>query len=124
MAAEKKQDGYSDFNENASSVWEFESEEQKKEMLEPITQTNCGKKLKLVRDLSGLSRRELASVIGISKSTVFRIETKKTLPTKDFMLRLGGLVAIGHARYRSTLKMSTYLILTSYSQAPTISARR
>jgi len=68
-------------------------------MLEPITQTNCGKKLKLVRYLSGLSRRELAAVIGVSESTVFRIETKKTLPTKDFMLRLGGLVAIGHARY-------------------------
>ncbi|MGA2677865.1 MAG: helix-turn-helix transcriptional regulator [Sedimentisphaerales bacterium] len=99
MTTKKKQDDYRDFKENASSVWEFESEEQKKEMLESITQPNCGKKLKLVRDLSGLSRRELATVIGVSESTVFRIETKKTLPTKDFMLRLGGLVAIGHARY-------------------------
>jgi DNA-binding XRE family transcriptional regulator len=99
MATEEKQDGYGDFNEDASSVWEFESPEQKKEMLEPITETNCGKKLKLVRNLSGLSRRGLAEVIGVSESTVFRIETEKTRPTKVFMLRLGGLVAIGHSRY-------------------------
>jgi len=104
MATETKQDGYSDFNKNTSSVWEFESEEQKKEMLEEITQENCGKKLKMVRDLTGISRRDLAATLGVSESTVFRIETKKTLPTKDFMLRLGGLCALGYARYSKMSK--------------------
>ena len=85
--------------ERIASVWEFESEQQKDEMLEAITQGNCGEKLRLVREVSGLSRRELAEVVGVAESTIYRLETKKTLPTTDFMLRLSGLVAIGHARF-------------------------
>ena len=85
--------------EQIASVWKFESEHQREEMLEAITQSNCGKKLKLVREVSGLSRRELAAVIGVSESTIYRLETTDTLPTTDFMLRLSGLVAIGHARF-------------------------
>jgi|MDTC01.2.fsa_nt_gb transcriptional regulator with XRE-family HTH domain len=82
-----------------SSVWEFEDEEQETAMLETITDENCGAKLKLVREVSGLSRRGLAEVIGVAESTIYRLETKKTLPSPDFMLRLSGLVAIGHAKY-------------------------
>ena len=85
--------------EHMSSVWEFETEEQKQAMLETITTENCGKKLKLVREVSGLSRRELAKVLGVAESTIYRLETKKTLPTTDFMLRLSALVAIGYARF-------------------------
>jgi len=88
-----------DPREQIASVWEFESEEQKTRMLEPITQENCGKKLRLVREVSGLSRRELAQVIGVAESTIYRLETEKTQPTVDFMLRLSALVAIGHARF-------------------------
>ncbi|MHC4574281.1 MAG: helix-turn-helix domain-containing protein [Planctomycetota bacterium] len=85
--------------EYITSVWEFETEEQKRDMCEPITQKNCGKKLKLVREISGMSRKELAKIIGVSESTVSRLETGKTEPTKEFLLRLAGLVAIGHAKY-------------------------
>jgi len=85
--------------EHISSVWEFEDEDQKKQMLEAITEDNCGVKLKLVREVSGLSRRDLASVIGVAESTIYRLEKKQTLPKADFMLRLSGLVAIGHAKY-------------------------
>ena len=85
--------------DDISSVWEFESEEQKQAMLEPINEANCGAKLKLVRDVSGISRRELAKVLGVSESTICRLETKKTKPTNDFLLRLTGLVAIGRAKY-------------------------
>jgi len=99
MATEKKQSDGKGVNRLLSSVWEFESEGQKQAMLEEITQENCGKKLKLVREISGLSRRELAKVVGVSESTIFRLETKKSKPTQNFMLRLAGLVAIGRAKY-------------------------
>ena len=99
MAPENATDGQDDPGEHVSSVWEFEDEKQKKEMLEPITPENCGEKLKLIREVSGLSRRYLAEVIGVSESTIYRLEKKQTLPSVDFMLRLSGLVAIGYAKY-------------------------
>ncbi len=79
--------------------WDFESEEQRGDMLETITPRNCWKKLKLIREITGMSRRDLASVLGVSESTIFRLETQKTLPSNDLMLRLSGLVAIGHAKF-------------------------
>ena len=88
-----------DPEEHIRSVWEFEDEEQKNNMLEPITPENCGAKLKLVREVSGRSRRELAEVIGVAESTIYRLEKKETLPSEDFMLRLSALVAIGDAKY-------------------------
>ena len=99
MTTEGGTDGQVDPRDHFSSVWEFEDEEQKKEMLEPITPENCGEKLKLVRDVSGLSRRELAAAIGVAESTIYRLEKRQTLPSSDFMLRLSGLVVIGHAKY-------------------------
>lgn len=81
------------------SVWEFGSDKEREEMMEPITPENCGEKLLLVRKVSGLSRRELAKVIGCSESTISRIEKKITLPTDDFLFRLIGLVTIGFSKY-------------------------
>lgn len=81
------------------SVWDFESDKQKKAMEEAITAENCGDKLRLVRDVSGLSRRDLAKSIGCAESTIYRLETKKTTPTADFMNRLRGLVLIGHNKW-------------------------
>ena len=99
MATEKKGSDGKGANGCFSSVWEFESEEQKQAMLEKITRENCGKKLKLVRDVSGLSRRELAKLLGVSESTIFRLETKNSMPTTNFMMRLAALTAIGRAKY-------------------------
>jgi len=99
MATKASNDEMVNPEKHIASVWEFEDEEQKREMLEPITEDNCGVKLKLVREVSGLSRRELAAVIGVAESTIYRLEKKQTLPKADFMLRLSGLVAIGHAKY-------------------------
>lgn len=80
-------------------AWQFESEDQRKKMLEDVTIENCGVKLKLIRDISGMSRKDLAKCVGCSESTITRIETGKSLPTKDFMLRLAALSIIGHAKY-------------------------
>ena len=99
MVKEGSGEEHIDPEKQIDSVWEFESEEQKEAMLEPVTRSNCGKKLNLVRDVSGMSRRDLASTVGVAESTIYRLETQKTLPTTDFMLRLSALVAIGHAQY-------------------------
>lgn len=52
-----------------------------------------------------MSRRALAKTIGVSESTLRRIEIgsssqEGTRPTEDFMNRLRGLCAIGIAKYR------------------------
>lgn len=85
--------------QHLSSVWNYDSEEQRDKMVETITPNNCGMKLKLVREVSGLSRRELAEVIGVAESTIYRLEKQETMPSTDFLLRLSGLVAIGFAKY-------------------------
>ncbi len=82
-----------------ASVWDFSDVKQQEAMLEPITQENCGVKLRLIRDVSGMSRKDLAIVIGVAESTIYRLESGNTLPTMDFMLRLSALVAIGYARF-------------------------
>ncbi len=99
MPTKNHDGGPVDPEEHISSVWEFEDEDQKREMLEPITRENCGTKLKLVREVSGLSRKDLAEVIGVAESTIYRLEKRHTLPSASFMLRLSGLVAIGYAKY-------------------------
>jgi transcriptional regulator with XRE-family HTH domain len=77
-----------------------------KEMLEePVTRENCGSKIVLIMEVTGMSRRALAKTIGVSESTLRRIEIgsssqEGTRPTEDFMNRLRGLCAIGIAKYR------------------------
>ncbi len=77
------------------------SSDEKRKFLESITADNCGEKLELIRGAMIMTRRELASVIGCSESTISRIEAKKTKPTKDFMNRLLALVFIGHSKLNS-----------------------
>jgi ribosome-binding protein aMBF1 (putative translation factor) len=85
------------------SAWDYENEDQKMKMEELITPETCGEKLRLVRDVSGLSRRDLAKILGCSESTISRLETKKTLPSIDFTNRLRALVLIGYHKF---VKMS------------------
>lgn len=80
---------------------EFKSEEQKQAFTEEISQDNCYSKLILIRDELNMTKRDLAKVIGCSESTISRIESKKTKPTKDFMIRLQCLVLIGYSKYSS-----------------------
>lgn len=103
MAEERTQKDSVSPDDYISSVWDsesFESEEQKKEMLEPITKDNCGNKLRLVRKVSGLSRRKLAETLGVKESTIGRLENKKTLPSQDFLNRLQGLQVVGYATFK------------------------
>ena len=70
---------------------------------EPVTKENCGSKLKLIREVMGISRRQLAKTIGVSESTLRRLEDSPdgggTLPTEDFMNRLKALSVIGVTKY-------------------------
>ena len=104
MADIKEDQQGKNVSEEIETVWEFDTTEQKEEMLEPITSENCGLKLMLVREASGLSRRDTAKTLGVAESTIFRLETGRSKPTKDFMSKLSGLVAIGYARYSKLSK--------------------
>jgi DNA-binding XRE family transcriptional regulator len=93
---------FSDHKEAAALMdgMQYESDEQRDAMEEPITLENCGQKLRLLRDVSGISRRELAQIIGTSETTISRLETKKTTPTQEFMNRLRALVVIGFYKFK------------------------
>jgi DNA-binding XRE family transcriptional regulator len=114
MAEQKPNEQHDQTRDHMSRVWEFESEDQREKMLELLTEKNCGEKLKLVREVQGISRRDLAKVLGVAESTIYRLETKKTLPTTEFMLRLSGLVAIGFGTFskiseKDKEKLSQYI---------------
>lgn len=83
------------------NIWDFENEEQKDAMEEVVTPSNCGAKLKLVREVSGLSRKELAASLGCSESTLMRIETRKSEATSEFMNRLRALTIIGYHKFKT-----------------------
>ena len=81
------------------SEWSYESAEQKAKLDELVTEDNCGEKLRLMRALSGHSRRDLAKVLGGPESTIYRLERKQTLPTAVFMTSLRGLELVGYDRF-------------------------
>lgn len=90
--------------ENGEFGIKCKDEEQKAKLEEPVTKENCGKKLILIKDVLGISRRHLAKIIGVSEATLRRLEIgpdseEGTLPTKDFMNRLRALCVIGIAKY-------------------------
>jgi hypothetical protein len=70
------------------------------ELAEPVTKDNCGAKLKRVREIAGMSRRDLAKVIGVSEGTLRRLEGSDSHPTDEFMARLHALCIIGISRFR------------------------
>jgi transcriptional regulator with XRE-family HTH domain len=84
---------------NPFKGWNFRTPQEEQEMKEDITEKNCGKKLKLIRDISGITQRDLAAILGVSESTIKRLESESTKPTKDFMLMLAALCIIGKEKY-------------------------
>ena len=59
------------------------------------TQDEVGEALRVVRDQTGISRRELAERLGCSASTVTRLETGETLATTEMYNRLQALMVLG-----------------------------
>ena len=66
-----------------------------------ITRENCGQQLIKIRELAGnLSRTGLAEVLGVSRSSIHRIEERTTLPSEEFLSRLDALQVLGASRYQ------------------------
>lgn len=82
------------------SDWAYGNQEQRAAMEEEVTPSNCGSKLALVRAVSGISRRELAKILGCSESTISRLEAGVHQPTIDFMNKLRALQVIGYHRFK------------------------
>ena len=87
-----------------TNAWDWDNEEQKRKMEEEVTKDNCGEKLKFIRELLGISRKELAKTLGVRESTIGRLERIKTFPSQDFMNRLQGLQSIGYATFKKMSK--------------------
>lgn len=86
---------------NPFATWDFQDEEQREAMMEEVTKENCDKKLRLVRDISGMSRRELAKVLAVSEATIRRLEAGgDSKPTDDFINKLRALCIIGHESFK------------------------
>ena len=84
---------------NEGTEWKFSNDKQAAEFKEQVTKENCGEKIRMIRDLLKIQRRELARIIGVSESTLRRLEEKNTIPTDEFMNRLQALCVIGAAKY-------------------------
>lgn len=83
-----------------ATEWKNANKEQLGKLLkEDVTKSNCGEKLKMVREISGISRRELAQKIGVSEATIRRIEAGQSKPTDEFMNRVRALCAIGMSKF-------------------------
>ena len=74
-------------------------------MLESVERENCGNVLKNIRKKFGsMSLQDLAKIIGVSRSTIMRIEDGKTLPSDEFLNRLKALQVIGVSKFRALSK--------------------
>lgn len=67
-----------------------------------VNKTNCGLVLKQLRHRFGsVSVAELARILGVSRSTVMRIENGQTQPSEAFLNRLKALQLIGISKFRA-----------------------
>jgi len=66
---------------------------------ETVTEDNCGSKIKLIKKVVGISHKNLAKIIGVSESTLRRLENRESKPTEDFMNRLMALSYVGVMKY-------------------------
>jgi len=73
--------------------------EQKTLLEELVTKDNCGSKIKLIKKVAGISHKNFAKTIGVSESTLRRLENRKNDPTEDFMNRLMALSYVGVMKY-------------------------
>ena len=71
------------------------------DILESMTRESCGRVMKQIRERFGnLSVSDLAKVLGVSRSTIMRIEDGRTLPSDDFLNRLKALQVIGISKFK------------------------
>lgn len=67
-----------------------------------VNKTNCGLVLNQLRHQFGsVSVAELARILGVSRSTVMRIENGQTQPSNEFLNRLKALQLIGFSKFKA-----------------------
>ena len=65
-----------------------------------VNRDNCGAVLKGIRKKFGsMSMAELAKTLGVSRSTIMRIEAGQTLPSEDLLNRLKAIQLIGISKF-------------------------
>ncbi len=73
-----------------------------KKMPQWVTRENCGSVLKELRQKFGsMSMADLAKTLGVSRSTVMRIEAGQTFPSEDLLNRLKAIQLIGISKFRA-----------------------
>lgn len=83
-----------------------------KEMPKSVTRENCGKVLKELRQRFGsMSVAELAKTLGVSRSTVMRIEAGQTIPSDDLLNRLKAIQVIGISKFRALSEKDRFRFL-------------
>lgn len=71
-------------------------------MLKSVGRENCGSVFKELRQKFGsMSVAELAKTIGVSRSTVMRIEAGQTFPSDELLNRLKAIQVIGISKFRA-----------------------
>jgi len=71
-----------------------------KKMPGMVNRDNCGEVLKGIRRKFGsMSMAELAKTVGVSRSTVMRIEAGQTLPSEEILNRLKAIQLIGISKF-------------------------
>ena len=72
-----------------------------KKMPNPVDRKNCGKVLREIRlKFGSMSMAELARTLGVSRSTIMRIETEQTLPSEELLNRLKAIQLIGISKFQ------------------------
>ena len=73
-----------------------------KKLPQGVTRENCGIVLKeLRRKFGSMSMADLAKTLGVSRSTVMRIEAGQTSPSEDLLNRLKAIQLIGISKFRA-----------------------
>ena len=72
-----------------------------KKMPHPVNRDNCGRVLREIRQKFGsMSMAELARTLGVSRSTVMRIEAGQSLPSEELLNRLKAIQLIGISKFQ------------------------
>ena len=53
-----------------------------------------GKRIKLARELAGLTQEKLAEIIGVSRTAVVRWESGETVPTVDHLIEMTSVLQV------------------------------
>ena len=70
-------------------------------MPQKVTRDNCGMTLREIRQRFGsMSMADLAKTLGVSRSTVMRIEAGQSIPSEDLLNRLKAIQLIGLSKFR------------------------